>query len=59
MTVTWDRPQPCFSTRSRMFIVGKQQTAYLLDATKLGGIGGQSAVDQCLRIQGWQRLPVT
>jgi hypothetical protein len=28
---------------SRMFIVGKQQTAYLLDASKLGGIGGQLA----------------
>ena len=28
---------------SRMFIVGKQQTAYLLDASELGGIGGQVA----------------
>ncbi|HVA04154.1 MAG TPA: PQQ-binding-like beta-propeller repeat protein [Acidimicrobiales bacterium] len=28
---------------ARMFIVGKQQTAYLLDVSKLGGIGGQSA----------------
>jgi len=28
---------------SRLFIVGKQQTAYLLDATSLGGIGGQLA----------------
>jgi outer membrane protein assembly factor BamB len=28
---------------SRMFIIGKEQTAYLLDATKLGGIGGQLA----------------
>jgi len=33
---------------SRLFIVGKQQTAYLLDATKLGGIGGQLAsIDLC------------
>ncbi len=28
---------------SRMFIVGKQQTAYLLDTSRLGGIGGQLA----------------
>ncbi len=28
---------------SRMFVVGKQQTAYLLDATTLGGVGGQLA----------------
>jgi hypothetical protein len=28
---------------SRLFIVGKEQTAYLLDATTLGGIGGQVA----------------
>jgi polyvinyl alcohol dehydrogenase (cytochrome) len=27
----------------RLFIVGKQQTAYLLDAGRLGGIGGQLA----------------
>jgi len=33
---------------SQLFIVGKQQTAYLLDATKLGGIGGQLAsIDLC------------
>ena len=28
---------------TRLFIVGKEQTAYLLDATTLGGIGGQLA----------------
>ena len=28
---------------SQLFIVGKQQTAYLLDTTTLGGIGGQRA----------------
>jgi len=33
---------------SRMFIVGKQQTGYLLDATTLGRIGGQLAsIDLC------------
>jgi outer membrane protein assembly factor BamB len=33
---------------SQLLIVGKQQTAYLLDATKLGGIGGQLAsIDLC------------
>ena len=33
---------------SRMFIVGKQHTAYLLDAATLGGIGGQMAsTDVC------------
>ncbi len=33
---------------SRMFVVGKQRTAYLLDATTLGGIGGQLAsTDVC------------
>jgi hypothetical protein len=38
---------------SRLFIVGKQQTAYLLDATTLGGIGGQLAsIDVCTSLGG-------
>jgi outer membrane protein assembly factor BamB len=28
---------------SRLFVIGKQQTAYLLDASALGGVGGQLA----------------
>jgi hypothetical protein len=37
---------------STLFIVGKQETAYLLDANKLGGIGGQTASTQVCRSLG-------
>jgi outer membrane protein assembly factor BamB len=37
---------------ARLFVVGKQQTAYLLDATSLGGIGGQRAATAVCGSQG-------
>jgi len=37
---------------SRMFIVGKEQTAYLLGATALGGIGGQLASAEVCNSRG-------
>ncbi len=37
---------------TRMFIVGKQETAYLLDATTLGGLGGQLASTQVCNSRG-------